>query len=197
MTKEVSIVLRDHRRIRSFAKVVGTLCFVSMLALGCSGSESDSSSTSAPAASESAPASNDAADNQATSDAANDDSAGNDEAGNNADATQASDQDSATGSITIGDEEFPFVADRQCTVFEGVANIWGSLVEDANAEVVIDVGDFNSASLGADGDLAKWSADPSTIEAVINGQTVTGEATFQRLVDGAPERQAGSFVVNC
>ena len=102
------------------------------------------------------------------------------------------------GTITVGEETWAISALRQCSIYPGgIVNIWGFAADDPELEIVIDFGGPTGARIGKDGADVKWQAERDTLELQVDGQRVTGSATFSRYNNGTKGSAEGSFEVNC
>ncbi|MFW6084180.1 MAG: hypothetical protein ACODAA_03110 [Gemmatimonadota bacterium] len=103
------------------------------------------------------------------------------------------------GTITVGDESWTVVADRQCAVRGGqLASIWGHLAEHPDREVTIDhdpASGLVEAKIEAAEGGVLWRSGGDDVEMTIDGNTVSGEGMFGESY--GPAETEGSFEVTC
>lgn len=104
------------------------------------------------------------------------------------------------GTITVGGQTWTFVPSTQCSVYPGnVVHIAGHAAEDPSLEIVIDYSPedgFAGARVGSESG-AGWHAMPGTLEFDIEGQRVSGSATFNVYATGTGDSAAGTFEIRC
>ena len=101
------------------------------------------------------------------------------------------------GSITLESTTYTLGTFRQCTIFEGVVNVWGMTSAQPPVEITLDVGGPDQLRIGADGAADAWVADAATLKVSVSGRQVSGTARLSRVVDGVRQTEEASFSIQC
>lgn len=118
----------------------------------------------------------------------------------------ASEGDSRTGTITIGDETWTVVPAMQCGVYPGdMVAISGHAAENEAIEIVLDHDPSSglvSVYVKGPDSSPYWIAEDDAVAFEIDGKTVSGSGTFSigfgaQVADGQPRERQGSFEVRC
>ena len=126
---------------------------------------------------------------------------GNNSGGGQSSVAQSSANATRGGTIAVGEQTWTIVPSTQCSIYPGnVVSIAGHAAEDPSLEIVIDdttergpVG----VSVGADRREGSWFAVRDTLQWQIEGQQVSGTATFRETRGGNGKSADGSFEIKC
>jgi hypothetical protein len=100
--------------------------------------------------------------------------------------------------MTVDGETWTFVPSTQCSVYPGpVVSIAGHAEENPDLEIIIDWGGPNQARIAESDSGPGWHAVRETLDVQIDGNKVTGSATFSEYYTGTGARAEGSFDIQC
>jgi hypothetical protein len=102
-----------------------------------------------------------------------------------------------TGTFTLGDDTWTFVASLQCGIFPGpIVAISGNAAEDADVELLVDFDeDSDLVAATANTPEGTWLAENENVSIEVDGNTVSGEGTFRESISG--DTAEGSFEITC
>ena len=102
-----------------------------------------------------------------------------------------------TGTFSLGDQTWTFVASLQCGIFPGpVVAISGNAAEDGDVELLVDFDEDNDlVQAAANTPEGTWLAENEDVSIEIDGRTVSGQGTFREFITG--DTAEGSFEVTC
>jgi hypothetical protein len=162
---------------RSFAVLVAIAMFA-LIVTGCGGDDDDDDGNNGSGG-----------DTQGTATAVSDDDGG--------DEPEGSGGGDRTGTFTLGDETWTFVASLQCGIFPGpIVAISGNAAEDADIELLVDFDeDSDLVQAAANTPEGTWLAENEDVSIEVDGSTVSGQGTFREFITG--DTAEGSFEISC
>jgi hypothetical protein len=105
--------------------------------------------------------------------------------------------DDGTGTFTLGDDTWTFVASLQCGIFPGpIVAISGNAAEDADIELLVDFDeDSDLVAATANTPEGTWLAENEDVSIEVDGSKVRGQGTFREFISG--DTAEGSFEITC